>query len=302
MITTLLPTTALIDLSQIRFDAVKFAELSLSLLTNFVLALLIFWIGRWVIQRIVAIADMVMARTQLDATVASFLSNLLYGVLFVVVVLAALSKLGVNTTSFVAVLGGATVAIGISLKDQLSNFAAGVMIIIFRPFSRGDSVEISGKTGVVQGITLINTRLVTVNNHEIIIPNGQITTNVITNFSMRQTRRVEVVVTVGYHADIKAAKTAMLNAATQNPKVLSQPPASVQVTKLGDSSLELTLHVWVNSGDWYAVQCDLLEHIKYGFDSARIEMPKTTPSVSAEDLEKTLDKKLSVIKKSDDFI
>lgn len=273
------------DFSQLSLKASELMNLALGFLVNLIIAALIFWIGKWLAGRVVKVAKLIMGRTHFDTTMASFLGNLLYGALLVVVILAALSKIGINTNSFVAVLGGAAVAVGIALKDQLSNFAAGVMIVIFRPFSRGDTVELSGKTGVVQEITLINTRLVTVNNHEIIIPNGDITTSAVINFSMRPTRRVDVVVGIGYGADIRTAKTVMLSLAKEHPKALQSPEPVVRVSKLGDNSVEMTLNVWANNADWYSLQCDLLEQIKYGFDAKKIDIPYPQRSVHVEGLE-----------------
>lgn len=273
------------DFSQLSLKASELMNLALGFLVNLIIAALIFWIGKWLAGRVVKVAKLIMGRTHFDTTMASFLGNLLYGALLVVVILAALSKIGINTNSFVAVLGGAAVAVGIALKDQLSNFAAGVMIVIFRPFSRGDTVELSGKTGVVQEITLINTRLVTVNNHEIIIPNGDITTSAVINFSMRPTRRVDVVVGIGYGADIRTAKTVMLSLAKEHPKSLQSPEPVVRVSKLGDNSVEMTLNVWANNADWYSLQCDLLEQIKYGFDAKKIDIPYPQRSVHVEGLE-----------------
>lgn len=273
------------DFSELKLELNSLLSLSMGFVINILLACLILWVGKWIASRIVKVSQLIMERTNLDTTVASFLSNVLYGILLVVVILAALSKIGINTNSFVAVLGGAAVAVGIALKDQLSNFAAGVMIIVFRPFNRGDTVEINGKTGVVQEITLVNTRLVTVNNHEIIIPNGDITTNAIINFSMRPTRRVDVMVGIGYTADIRLAKDIMLSLAKAHPKALQSPEPVVRVTNLGDNAVSLTLNVWANNADWYSLQCDMLEQIKYGFDAKKIDIPYPQRSVHVEGLE-----------------
>lgn len=137
---------------------------------------------------------------------------------------------------------------------------------------------------MVQEITLINTRLVTVNNHEIIIPNGDITTNAIVNFSMRPTRRVDVEVGIGYGADIRMAKNIMLALAHAHPKALSEPAPVVRVTNLGDNAVSLTLNVWANNADWYSLQCDILEQIKYGFDAKKIDIPYPQRSVHVEGL------------------
>lgn len=248
-------------------------DVAVAMIGKLIIALLIFFIGKWLVNKIVLLTRTIMNRSNLDSTIVSFLSNLLYGVLLVIVVLAALNKLGVNTTSFVAILGGATVAIGVSLKDQLSNFAAGVMIVIFRPFNRGDQIEINGKVGIVQEITLINTRLTTINNHEIIIPNGDFTTNTLINYSSRPTRRVDLLIGISYGADIKKAKNIILNLAKNHPKTEQSFEPLVHVTDLGDNAVQLTLKVWALNENWADLQFDLLEQIKYAFDDNDIEMP-----------------------------
>lgn len=279
------------NLDLLTIKAEKFLDKGIAYLDNILIALLIFFIGKWVIKRIVKVAQLIMGRSNMDATVANFLGNLMYGGLIVVVLLASLSQLGVNTNSFVAVLGGAAVAIGVSLKDQLSNFSAGVVIIVFRPFNRGDTVEIAGKTGVVQNITLVNTRLITTSNNEIIIPNGDITTSTITNFSMRPTRRVEVMVGISYNADIRQARQIMLDIANNHEKALKNPEPIVRVTNLGDNAVNLTLYVWANNTDWFELQCEMLERIKYGFDEHHIDIPFPQRSVHVEGLERLIKQK-----------
>lgn len=249
-----------------------------------VLALLIFFIGKWVGKRVLRVADLAMSRSRLDNTAASFLSNVLYGLMLVAVTLAALNKLGVNTNSFVAILGAAAVAIGMALKDQLGNLAAGVMIVMFRPFNRGDSVEIAGQIGTVIDITLVNTRIRTANNHEIIIPNGDIMTSASTNFSSLPQRRVDVVVGISYDSDIQAARELMIAEAHRHESVLDVPEPLVRVTALGDNAVNLTLYVWAENGDWWGVQCDLLECIKYSFDKHGINLPFPQRSVHIEGL------------------
>lgn len=267
------------------FDVSSIVNSGLALLGKIVLALLIFFIGKWIAKKLVMLAEKMMGRGKLDNTVSNFLSNLLYGVLLVVVVLAALSKVGVNTTSVVAILGGAAVAVGIALKDQLANFAAGVMIVIFRPFNRGDYVEVNGKVGTVQQITLVNTRISTLNNHEIIIPNGEITTNATTNYTSLPNRRVDITVGIGYGADIKTAKDIMLSLAQAHELVFADPEPTIRVTNLGDSSVDLTLNVWTSNADWWTVNCDLLEQIKYALDDKAIEIPFPQRSLHVEGLE-----------------
>lgn len=256
-----------------------------SIMLKIVFALLIFIIGRWLAKKVVIIANSIMIRSHLETTAANFLSRLLYGILLVIVALAALSKVGVQTTSVVAILGGAAVAIGLSLKDQLSNFAAGIMIVTFRPFVRGDYVQISNYTGTVTEITLVNTHLTTTNNHDIIIPNSDITTSAITNYTALPNRRVDITVGIGYDADIKTAKNVMLTLAKDNALAFSDPEPIVRVTNLGDNSVDLTLNVWTTNDDWWSMQCDLLEQFKYAFDDNKIDIPFPQRNVHVKGLD-----------------
>ncbi|STZ09506.1 Small-conductance mechanosensitive channel [Moraxella caprae] len=238
-----------------------------------VLAIIIFYVGKWIGKHIVNLAKRAMVRSSVDGTAVSFLGNLLYGVMLAAVILASLNQLGISTTSFVAVLGAMTVAIGVSLKDQVSNLAAGVLIVVFHPFRRGDYVEVGGQTGTVQEITLVNTRIRTPNNHEVIIPNGDIMTSASINYSSLPNRRIEVPVGIGYDSDIKTARHIMMQMAQEHELVLKDPEPIVRVTELADSSVNLIMYVWTNNNDWWAVQCDLLERIKYAFDEAGINIP-----------------------------
>lgn len=266
-------------------DIAALTENVFSIVLKVVFALLIFIVGRWLAKKVVIIANRIMVRSHLETTVANFLSRLLYGILLVIVALAALSKIGVQTTSVVAILGGAAVAIGLSLKDQLSNFAAGIMIVTFRPFVRGDYVQISSYTGTVAEITLVNTHLTTTNNHDIIIPNSDITTSAITNYTALPNRRVDITVGIGYDADIKTAKNVMIMLANDNPLAFSDPEPIVRVTNLGDNSVDLTLNVWTTNDDWWSMQCDLLEQFKYAFDDNKIDIPFPQRNVHVKGLD-----------------
>jgi len=266
-------------------DIAELTSHGLEIVIKVALAILIFIVGRWLAKKAVAFSDRLMTRSHLDATVASFLSRLLYGVLLVVVILAALSKVGVQTTSVVAILGGAAVAVGLSLKDQLSNFAAGIMIVTFRPFVRGDYVQILGHTGTVREINLVNTHLTTTTNHDIIIPNGDITTSATINYSSLPNRRVDITLGIGYDADIKTAKDIMIKLATDNPLSFADPAPIVRVTNLGDNSVDLTLNVWTTNDDWWSMQCDLLEQFKYALDDNKIDIPFPQRSVHVKGLD-----------------
>ncbi len=269
-------------------DIASLTESVISLLLKIGLALLIFIVGRWLAKKAVTVANRVMIRGRMNDTAANFLSRLLYGVLLVVVALAALSKVGVQTTSVVAILGGVAVAIGLSLKDQLSNFAAGIMIVTFRPFVKGDYVQISSYTGTVAEITLVNTHLTTINNHDVIIPNGDITTSAVINYTALPNRRVDITIGVGYDANIKTAKELILKLAHDNPVAFSDPAPIVRVTNLGDNSVDLTLNVWTTNADWWSMQCDLLEQFKYVFDSEKIDIPFPQRSVHIKGLDQMM--------------
>ena len=269
-------------------DVANLTSNALSLVIKVALAILIFFVGRWLAKKAVTVSHKMMLRSRLDDTVANFLGRLIYGVLLVVVVLAALSKVGVQTTSVVAILGGAAVAIGLSLKDQLSNFAAGIMIVTFRPFVRGDYVQISSYTGTVTDITLINTHLTTTNNHDIIIPNSDITTSAVTNYTALPNRRVDITVGIGYDADIKTAKNVMLSLAKKNPLAFTDPEPIVRVTNLGDNSVDLTLNIWTTNADWWTMQCDLLEQFKYALDDEKIDIPFPQRNVHVKGLDQMI--------------
>lgn len=266
-------------------DAATLASDATEWIVRIIVALLIFVVGRWLTNKVVDFADRVMKRSHIDATAADFLARLLQGILLVVVVLAALNKVGVHTTSVVAILGGAAVAIGFSLKDQLSNFAAGIIIVTFRPFVNGDFVQISDYTGTVTEITLVNTHLTTINNHDVIIPNSDISTSAIINYTALPNRRVDVTVGIGYGENIKRAKDLILEVAAQNSLAFKDPKPVVRVTNLGDNSVDLTLNVWASNDDWWSLQCDILEEIKVAFDEHKIEIPFPQRSVHIEGLE-----------------
>ncbi|MBU5616474.1 mechanosensitive ion channel [Psychrobacter sp. TAE2020] len=269
-------------------DVATLTDSVLSLLFKVLLALLIFTVGRWLTQKATRILHGIMIRSRVDVTAANFLSRMLYGVLIVIVALAALNQVGVHTTSVVAILGGAAVAIGLALKDQLSNFAAGIMIVTFRPFVKGDYVQISNFTGTVGEITLVNTHLTTINNHDIIIPNSSITTSAVTNYTSLPNRRVDITIRIGYDANIKVVKDLILKLAHDNPVAFNEPEPIVRVTNLGDNSVDLTLNVWTTNADWWSMQCDLLEQFKNVFDDEKINIPFPQRSVHIKGLDQMI--------------
>ncbi|MCT7583376.1 mechanosensitive ion channel [Aliarcobacter butzleri] len=241
---------------------------------SFIVALLIFFIGKWIVNKIVAILGKVLRKINgIDETLVRFLENIVYYALLTVVIIAALNKLGIATTSFLAILGAAGLAIGLALKDSLGNFASGVMIVIFKPFKVGDSVIAGGVTGTVTEVTIFNTVFLTADNQKIIVPNSLITGGSITNVNANDTRRVDIIVGISYEDNIKHAKEVLANIINENSKVLKDKAVGINVTELADSSVNLTINVWVKSSDFASAKAELLESIKTTFDEVGITIP-----------------------------
>lgn len=241
---------------------------------SFIVALLIFFIGKWIVNKIVTILGKVLRKINgIDETLVRFLENIVYYALLTVVIIAALNKLGIATTSFLAILGAAGLAIGLALKDSLGNFASGVMIVIFKPFKVGDSVVAGGVTGTVTEVTIFNTVFLTADNQKIIVPNSSITGGSITNVNANDTRRVDIIVAISYEDNIKHAKEVLANIINENSKVLKDKSVGINVTELADSSVNITINVWVKSSDFASTKAELLESIKTTFDEVGITIP-----------------------------
>ncbi|WP_152020280.1 mechanosensitive ion channel family protein [Aliarcobacter butzleri] len=241
---------------------------------SFIVALLIFFIGKWIVNKIVTILGKVLRKINgIDETLVRFLENIVYYALLTVVIIAALNKLGIATTSFLAILGAAGLAIGLALKDSLGNFASGVMIVIFKPFKVGDSVVAGGVTGTVTEVTIFNTVFLTADNQKIIVPNSSITGGSITNVNANDTRRVDIIVGISYEDNIKHAKEVLANIINENSKVLKDKSVGINVTELADSSVNITINVWVKSSDFASTKAELLESIKTIFDEVGITIP-----------------------------
>ncbi|MDO4997433.1 MAG: mechanosensitive ion channel family protein [Neisseria sp.] len=239
---------------------------------NVLSALAIFVIGRWVSKRLVKLLRLAMQKSQIDPTLISFVCNVINIGLLILVIMTALGQLGVPTTSAAALLGGASLAIGLSLKDQLSNFAAGVLIILFRPFKVGDYIKVNTFEGYVREIKIVQTSLRTLANEEVVMPNSVIMSNSIVNKSSLPLWRAQVVVGVDADCDIAQAKAVVLQAALQHPKSVQEPKsASVQVTAISSAAAELTLWAWTNEADWWAFQCDLHEAVLENLKNANIK-------------------------------
>lgn len=241
--------------------------------TSIAIALLIFIVGRWVVGRVVALLDRVMLARAMDETLVKFVCSILQWLGLLFVVIAALSHLGVDTTSLVALLGAAGLAIGLSLQNSLGNLAAGVMLIIFKPFKKGDFVDAGGAMGTIDNISIFTTVMTTPDNREIIVPNGAIIGGNITNFSARPTRRVDMVFGISYGDDLRHAKTILEDIIAADSRVLAEPEPVITVGELADSSVNFLVRPWVNAADYWRVLWDTTEAVKLRFDEAGISIP-----------------------------
>lgn len=253
------------------------AERGLELLETYGLPLLwaivILILGRFVAKIITSIFKKWANKAKFDPTVVRFFANILYFALIALVIIAALDKVGVNTTSFAAVIAAAGLAIGLALQGSLSNFASGVMLIIFRPFKVGDYVNVGGVGGSVEEIEIFTTKLITPDNKVVIIPNGQITTSSITNFSANDTRRVDLVVGVSYDDDIRKVRQVLTDIINGDERILKEPAVTIAVLEMADSSVNFAVRPWVKSEDYWGVFFDLQEKIKIRFDEENITIP-----------------------------
>jgi len=238
-----------------------------------VAALLIFIIGRWIARAVASLARRTLSRRQMDAMLVTFLGTILYAVLLLCVILASISYLGVSVTPLIAVLGGAALAVGLALQSSLSNFASGVMLVGYRPFTKGHFVEAGGVSGTVEKVGLFNTQLITPDNRSVIVPNGQITTSPITNYSAFDTRRCDLLIGVDYRDDLKVARDTIWKVITDHEKVLTDPEPALLVMDLADSSVNFAVRPWVKSEDYWVVRSELLETIKTELEAAGCSIP-----------------------------
>ena len=240
---------------------------------NIALALAVFVVGRWVAKQLVKLITRVIRRSKMDDMLVNFITSIANILLLLVVVVAALDQLGVDTTSLIALVGAAGLAVGLALQDSLKNFAAGVMLIVFRPFREGDFVEAAGVSGIVEHVSIFNTVMRTPDNREVIVPNGGIYSGVIINYSARDTRRVDMVFGIGYDDDLKRAKAILEEIVGNDDRILKDPAAVVAVSELADSSVNFVVRPWVKSADYWDVLWDTTETVKLRFDAEGISIP-----------------------------
>jgi small conductance mechanosensitive channel len=236
-------------------------------------ALVIFIVGRWVARLVSRLIEKVLIRANVEPALAGFLKKLCFFLILAFVIIAAIDKIGIQTTSLVAVLGAAGLAIGFALQGSLSNFAAGVMILIFKPFKAGDFVEVAGTLGAVQQVGIFNTILNHPDNRRIIVPNSQVTSDKITNFTAVDRRRVDMVFGISYDDDIRKAKEVLMNLVKSDPRVLKDPEPVVAVSALADSSVNLVVRPWTKPEDYWGLLFDTMEKGKVELEKAGLTIP-----------------------------
>jgi len=236
-------------------------------------AVAIFFIGKWVVRKLITLMRKGMVKSNVDETLISFAGNAIYVALMIAVLVAAASNLGINTTSFVAVFGAAGLAIGLALKDTLANVGAAVLIIFFRPFKVGDFIEVSGVMGTVKIINLFSTTLTTSDNRSIIIPNGALIAGNIINYTGNETRRIDMTFDIDYKDDLKLAKTIVSEILDAHPKVLQTPEPLVAVGALAQNAVQLIARPWVRVEDYWDVTFEITESVKLAFDQHHITVP-----------------------------
>lgn len=240
---------------------------------NVVAALAILIVGRWLARRVVDLGGRMMTRRGFDPTVGGFVTNIAYLALLVLVVIAALTRLGVPTASFIAIIGAAGLAIGLALQGSLSNFASGVLLVSFRPCKVGDYVEAAGVAGSVQRITVFSTTLLTPDQRTVTVPNSNLLGGPIVNYSTSPTRRLDLLFGVAYDTDIGEAKRLLREIVESDPRVLGDKEVQIGVLALADSSVNIAVRPWVAGSDYLALQFDLNERVKSEFDAAGIVIP-----------------------------
>ncbi len=236
-------------------------------------AILILSVGRWLSKRLTTLVVKLLERNKVEQTLVNFLKHIIFYGLIIAVIIAALNQIGVDTASLLTVIGAAGLAIGLALKDSLSNFSAGTMLVLFRPFKIGDLITAAGVTGIVKEISIFNTEISSLDNQKIIVPNSSIMGGVITNSFANPTRRIDLTFGISYNDDMAKAKQILTTIVTAETKVLTDPAPVVAVAELAESSVNLICRPWVNTEDYWTVRFSLTEKIKAAFDAAGLSIP-----------------------------
>ncbi|EGR0627851.1 small-conductance mechanosensitive channel MscS [Vibrio cholerae] len=240
---------------------------------NVISAILILFIGNLVVKGVAGSVANVLKKKEMDKAVVDFIHGLVRYTLFIIVLIAALSRIGVQTASVVAVIGAAGLAVGLALQGSLSNFAAGVLIVAFRPFKSGDYVEIGGVAGSVDSIQIFQTVLKSPDNKMVVVPNSAVIGSAITNYSRHETRRVDMVIGVSYKSDLQKTKRVLRETLEKDPRILKDPDMTIGVLTLADSSINFVVRPWCKTSDYWAVYFDSMQAIKEALDTNGIEIP-----------------------------
>ncbi|MCG3730161.1 small-conductance mechanosensitive channel MscS [Vibrio cincinnatiensis] len=260
-------------LNQVNAWLVNNSELLFQYGVNIISAILILFIGNIVVKMIAGSVSKVLKKKEMDKAVIDFIHALVRYTLFIVVLIAALGRVGVQTASVVAIIGAAGLAVGLALQGSLSNFAAGVLIVAFRPFKSGDYVEMAGTAGSVDSIQVFQTILKTPDNKMVVLPNSAVIGGAIINYSRHDTRRIDLLIGVSYKADLNKTKQVLREVVERDTRVLKEPGVTVEVHQLADSSINFVVRPWVKSTDYWPVYWELLHKIKEGLDENGIEIP-----------------------------
>jgi small conductance mechanosensitive channel len=255
----------------------KILELAKQLLVDYgpdlLMTVITLVIGLWIIKILTNGIQRLMQKSRVEASLHKFLASLFSVILKVLLLISVASMLGIETTSFIAILGAAGLAIGLALQGSLGNFAGGVLILLFKPYKVGDFVDAQGVTGTVNEIQVFNTVLKTPDNKTVIVPNGAISNGIITNFSTEETRRVDMTFGIGYSDDIDKAKSVIRDLVTNDERILAEPAAQIVVSELGDSSVNFVVRVWAKTPDYWGVYFDMQEAVKKNFDQNNVSIP-----------------------------
>ncbi len=281
-VTQALPDVSMDDVNEL---IEKAETVGLEFAINLITALLIYFIGKWVVGIVVKALRKLMEKNSIDKTLETFICNLVRMALLVVVIIAAVGALGVQTTSLIAVMGAAGLAIGLALQGSLSNFAAGVLIVLFRPYKVGDFVEAAGVSGSIEEVQILTTIMKTPDNKRIIVPNSQIMGSIITNYSANPTRRVDMTFGVSYDDDLDQVRRELTSIIEADERILKDPPYQIAVKELADSSVNFVVRVWANTSDYWGIYFDTTEAVKKRFDEVGISIPYPQTDVHIHQVE-----------------
>ncbi|MEQ8858569.1 MAG: mechanosensitive ion channel [Pseudomonadales bacterium] len=258
-------------------DMQKYTDTAIEMIMGYgpklMLAIIVLFVGLWIINRFTSLMSKGMERSNTEPTLARFLRNLVSIGLKALLLISVAGMIGIQTTSFIAVLGAAGLAVGLALQGSLANFAGGVLVLMFRPFKVGDYIEAQGVGGTVKEIQILHTLINTPDNKRIIVPNGALSNNIITNYSAEPRRRVDFVFGIGYDDDIGRARDVIRAEIEKDERVFDDPAPQIVIGNLGDSSVDFTVRVWANASDYWGIKFDLTERVKLAFDEAGVSIP-----------------------------